>query len=135
MTVLIDGKLEDPLIKDKKVSLLGGVICGQKISMGLRDFPEAELELSMGLPEAVVVKSSRCGDFFFWLGTSAVPLGSLRVADNYPSDKQTPYYGYGQPDYVTGHAKGSGSSIHNINDFQSPCQLATNSEPLRHKQN
>ncbi|KAI8457642.1 hypothetical protein BY996DRAFT_6531208 [Phakopsora pachyrhizi] len=34
MTVLIDGKLEDPLIKDKKVSLLGGVICGQKISMG-----------------------------------------------------------------------------------------------------
>ncbi|CAH7686057.1 hypothetical protein PPACK8108_LOCUS20659 [Phakopsora pachyrhizi] len=33
MTVLIDGKLEDPLIKDKKVSLLGGVICGQKISM------------------------------------------------------------------------------------------------------
>ncbi|KAI8455129.1 hypothetical protein BY996DRAFT_6614273 [Phakopsora pachyrhizi] len=34
MTVLIDGKLEDPLIKDKKVSLLGRVICGQKISMG-----------------------------------------------------------------------------------------------------
>ncbi|KAI8449572.1 hypothetical protein BY996DRAFT_6511379 [Phakopsora pachyrhizi] len=34
MTVLIDGKLEDPLMKDKKVSLLGGVICGQKISMG-----------------------------------------------------------------------------------------------------
>ncbi|CAH7668805.1 hypothetical protein PPACK8108_LOCUS3361 [Phakopsora pachyrhizi] len=34
MTVLIDGKLENPLIKDKKVSLLGGVICGQKISMG-----------------------------------------------------------------------------------------------------
>ncbi|KAI8445166.1 hypothetical protein BY996DRAFT_6594253 [Phakopsora pachyrhizi] len=34
MTVLIDGKLEDPLIKGKKVSLLGGVICGQKISMG-----------------------------------------------------------------------------------------------------
>ncbi|KAI8453608.1 hypothetical protein BY996DRAFT_6592561 [Phakopsora pachyrhizi] len=34
MTVLIDVKLEDPLIKDKKVSLLGGVICGQKISMG-----------------------------------------------------------------------------------------------------
>ncbi|CAH7671038.1 hypothetical protein PPACK8108_LOCUS5789, partial [Phakopsora pachyrhizi] len=34
MTILIDGKLEDPLIKDKKVSLLGGVICGQKISMG-----------------------------------------------------------------------------------------------------
>ncbi|KAI8449636.1 hypothetical protein BY996DRAFT_6487372 [Phakopsora pachyrhizi] len=33
MTVLIYGKLEDPLIKDKKVSLLGGVICGQKISM------------------------------------------------------------------------------------------------------
>ncbi|CAH7683995.1 hypothetical protein PPACK8108_LOCUS17889 [Phakopsora pachyrhizi] len=34
MTVLIDGKLEDPLIKDKKISLLGRVICGQKISMG-----------------------------------------------------------------------------------------------------
>ncbi|CAH7683787.1 hypothetical protein PPACK8108_LOCUS17514 [Phakopsora pachyrhizi] len=44
MTVLIDGKLEDPLKKDKKVVpdedqfqrvvLLGGVICGQKISMG-----------------------------------------------------------------------------------------------------
>ncbi|CAH7686824.1 hypothetical protein PPACK8108_LOCUS21524 [Phakopsora pachyrhizi] len=34
MTVLIDGKLENPLIKDKKVSLLGGVICGQKVSMG-----------------------------------------------------------------------------------------------------
>ncbi|CAH7666085.1 hypothetical protein PPACK8108_LOCUS406 [Phakopsora pachyrhizi] len=34
MTVLIDVKLEDPLIKDKRVSLLGGVICGQKISMG-----------------------------------------------------------------------------------------------------
>ncbi|CAH7687152.1 hypothetical protein PPACK8108_LOCUS21894 [Phakopsora pachyrhizi] len=34
MTVLIDVKLEDPLIKDKKVSLLGGMICGQKISMG-----------------------------------------------------------------------------------------------------
>ncbi|CAH7669961.1 hypothetical protein PPACK8108_LOCUS4625 [Phakopsora pachyrhizi] len=34
MTVLIDDKLEDPLIKDKKVSLLGRVICGQKISMG-----------------------------------------------------------------------------------------------------
>ncbi|CAH7684743.1 hypothetical protein PPACK8108_LOCUS19165 [Phakopsora pachyrhizi] len=44
MTVLIDVKLEDPLIKDKKVVpdgdqfqrvvLLGGVICGQKISMG-----------------------------------------------------------------------------------------------------
>ncbi|KAI8442660.1 hypothetical protein BY996DRAFT_6541617 [Phakopsora pachyrhizi] len=34
MTVLIDGKLEDPLNKDKKVSLLGGVICGQRISMG-----------------------------------------------------------------------------------------------------
>ncbi|KAI8446169.1 hypothetical protein BY996DRAFT_8399715 [Phakopsora pachyrhizi] len=37
MTVLIDGKLEDPLIKDKKVSLLGGVICGQKISMEKKD--------------------------------------------------------------------------------------------------
>ncbi|CAH7684981.1 hypothetical protein BY996DRAFT_6557079 [Phakopsora pachyrhizi] len=36
MTVLIDVKLEDPLIKDKRVSLLGGVICGQKISMGGR---------------------------------------------------------------------------------------------------
>ncbi|CAH7666120.1 hypothetical protein PPACK8108_LOCUS441 [Phakopsora pachyrhizi] len=46
MTVLIDVKLEDPLIKDKKVVpdedqfqrgvLLGGVICGQKISMGLK---------------------------------------------------------------------------------------------------
>ncbi|KAI8456733.1 hypothetical protein BY996DRAFT_6515349 [Phakopsora pachyrhizi] len=34
MTVLIDGKLEDSLMKDKKVSLLGRVICGQKISMG-----------------------------------------------------------------------------------------------------
>ncbi|CAH7673315.1 hypothetical protein BY996DRAFT_6451989 [Phakopsora pachyrhizi] len=34
MTVLIDVKLEDPLIKDKKVSLLGGMTCGQKISMG-----------------------------------------------------------------------------------------------------
>ncbi|CAH7690220.1 hypothetical protein PPACK8108_LOCUS25503 [Phakopsora pachyrhizi] len=34
MTILIDGKLEDPLIKDKNVSLLGRVICGQKISMG-----------------------------------------------------------------------------------------------------
>ncbi|KAI8455672.1 hypothetical protein BY996DRAFT_6436704 [Phakopsora pachyrhizi] len=34
MTILIDVKLEDPLIKDKKVSLLGGVICGHKISMG-----------------------------------------------------------------------------------------------------
>ncbi|KAI8443363.1 hypothetical protein BY996DRAFT_6500931 [Phakopsora pachyrhizi] len=34
MTVLIDGKLEDPLNKDKKVSLLGGVICVQRISMG-----------------------------------------------------------------------------------------------------
>ncbi|CAH7686200.1 hypothetical protein PPACK8108_LOCUS20816 [Phakopsora pachyrhizi] len=37
MTVLIDGKLEDPLIKDKKVSLLGWVICGQRISMGMTD--------------------------------------------------------------------------------------------------
>ncbi|KAI8449635.1 hypothetical protein BY996DRAFT_6487370 [Phakopsora pachyrhizi] len=40
MTVLIDGKLEDPLIKDKKVSLLGGVICGQKISMEKKDLRE-----------------------------------------------------------------------------------------------
>ncbi|KAI8455233.1 hypothetical protein BY996DRAFT_6458610 [Phakopsora pachyrhizi] len=33
-------------------------------------------------------------------------------------DNQTPYYGYGQPEYVTGHAEGSGSSFHNIEDFQ-----------------
>ncbi|KAI8448725.1 hypothetical protein BY996DRAFT_6499593 [Phakopsora pachyrhizi] len=35
-----------------------------------------------------------------------------------PYDNQTPYYGYGQPDYVTGLVEGSGSSIHNIEDFQ-----------------
>ncbi|CAH7687768.1 hypothetical protein PPACK8108_LOCUS22604 [Phakopsora pachyrhizi] len=52
MTVLIDGKLEDPLNKDKKVSLLGGVICGQRISMGEgiegedeEDSPHSEYEL------------------------------------------------------------------------------------------
>ncbi|KAI8448160.1 hypothetical protein BY996DRAFT_8398029 [Phakopsora pachyrhizi] len=38
----------------------------------------------------------------------------------YPNDKQTPYYGYGQPDYVTGHAEGSGSSFHNFEDFHPP---------------
>ncbi|CAH7684594.1 hypothetical protein PPACK8108_LOCUS18867 [Phakopsora pachyrhizi] len=38
----------------------------------------------------------------------------------YPYDNQTPCYEYGQPDYVTGHAEGSGSSFHNIEDFQPP---------------
>ncbi|CAH7689792.1 hypothetical protein PPACK8108_LOCUS24932 [Phakopsora pachyrhizi] len=38
----------------------------------------------------------------------------------YPYDKQTPYYGYGKPDYVTGHTEGSGLSFHNIEDFQPP---------------
>ncbi|CAH7688357.1 hypothetical protein PPACK8108_LOCUS23311 [Phakopsora pachyrhizi] len=36
----------------------------------------------------------------------------------YPYDSQTPCYGFGQPDYVTGHAEGSGSSFHKIEDFQ-----------------
>ncbi|CAH7670788.1 hypothetical protein PPACK8108_LOCUS5523 [Phakopsora pachyrhizi] len=36
------------------------------------------------------------------------------------STKADTYYGYGQPDYVTGHAEGSGSSIHNIDEFQPP---------------
>ncbi|CAH7682441.1 hypothetical protein PPACK8108_LOCUS15343 [Phakopsora pachyrhizi] len=39
---------------------------------------------------------------------------------DYPYDNQTPYYVYVQPDYVTGHAEGSGSSIHNIDKFQPP---------------
>ncbi|KAI8448262.1 hypothetical protein BY996DRAFT_6582642 [Phakopsora pachyrhizi] len=38
----------------------------------------------------------------------------------YPYDKQTPYYGYGQPDYVTCHAEGSGSSFTNFEDNQPP---------------
>ncbi|KAI8456705.1 hypothetical protein BY996DRAFT_6585888 [Phakopsora pachyrhizi] len=38
----------------------------------------------------------------------------------YPYDNQTPYYGYGQPDYVTGHAECSGSIIHNIDYIQPP---------------
>ncbi|CAH7688988.1 hypothetical protein PPACK8108_LOCUS24039 [Phakopsora pachyrhizi] len=38
----------------------------------------------------------------------------------YPNDNQTPSYGYGQSDYVTGHAEGSGSSFHNFEDFQPP---------------
>ncbi|CAH7673617.1 hypothetical protein PPACK8108_LOCUS8499 [Phakopsora pachyrhizi] len=38
----------------------------------------------------------------------------------YPYDKQTPFYGYGQPDYVTGHAEGSGSSFHNFEDNLPP---------------
>ncbi|KAI8450498.1 hypothetical protein BY996DRAFT_6494864 [Phakopsora pachyrhizi] len=38
----------------------------------------------------------------------------------YPSDTQTPYYGCVQPDYVTGHAEGSGSTFHNFEDFQHP---------------
>ncbi|KAI8458723.1 hypothetical protein BY996DRAFT_6500205 [Phakopsora pachyrhizi] len=38
----------------------------------------------------------------------------------YPYDNQTPYYGYDQPKYVTGHAEGSGSSFHKIEDFQPP---------------
>ncbi|CAH7690896.1 hypothetical protein PPACK8108_LOCUS26360 [Phakopsora pachyrhizi] len=38
----------------------------------------------------------------------------------YPNDNQTPYYRYGQPDYFTGHVEGSGSSFHNIKDFQPP---------------
>ncbi|CAH7685207.1 hypothetical protein PPACK8108_LOCUS19692 [Phakopsora pachyrhizi] len=37
-----------------------------------------------------------------------------------PYDSQTPYYGYGQPDYVTGHAEGSGSSFHNFEDNLPP---------------
>ncbi|CAH7677468.1 hypothetical protein PPACK8108_LOCUS12621 [Phakopsora pachyrhizi] len=38
----------------------------------------------------------------------------------YPYDNQTPFYGYGQPDYVTGHAEGSGSSFHNFEDNLPP---------------
>ncbi|CAH7674751.1 hypothetical protein PPACK8108_LOCUS9683 [Phakopsora pachyrhizi] len=38
----------------------------------------------------------------------------------YTYDNQTPFYGYGQPDYVTGHAEGSGSSFHNFEDNQPP---------------
>ncbi|CAH7666925.1 expressed protein, partial [Phakopsora pachyrhizi] len=38
----------------------------------------------------------------------------------YPYDNQTPYYGYGQPEYVTGHAEGSGSSFHNFEDNLPP---------------
>ncbi|CAH7683847.1 hypothetical protein PPACK8108_LOCUS17615, partial [Phakopsora pachyrhizi] len=38
----------------------------------------------------------------------------------YSYDNQTPYYGYSQPDYVTGHAEGSGSSNHFIEYFQPP---------------
>ncbi|KAI8460207.1 hypothetical protein BY996DRAFT_6613007 [Phakopsora pachyrhizi] len=38
----------------------------------------------------------------------------------YPYDNQTPYYGYGQPDYVSGHAEGSGASLHNFEDIQPP---------------
>ncbi|CAH7682460.1 hypothetical protein PPACK8108_LOCUS15389 [Phakopsora pachyrhizi] len=40
--------------------------------------------------------------------------------DYYPHDNQTPYYVYGQPDYVTGHQEGSGSSIHKNKKFLPP---------------
>ncbi|CAH7688243.1 hypothetical protein PPACK8108_LOCUS23179 [Phakopsora pachyrhizi] len=38
----------------------------------------------------------------------------------YPYDNQTPYYGYGQPDCVTGHAEVSGSSFQNFEDIHPP---------------
>ncbi|CAH7689805.1 hypothetical protein PPACK8108_LOCUS24949 [Phakopsora pachyrhizi] len=38
----------------------------------------------------------------------------------YPYDNQTTYYCYGHPDYVTGHAEGSGSSFHNFEDNLPP---------------
>ncbi|CAH7690818.1 hypothetical protein PPACK8108_LOCUS26278 [Phakopsora pachyrhizi] len=69
MTVLIDGKLEDPLIKDKKVSLLGWVICGQKISMG----SVSEGSSCAGLAEAE--KKGQAGAGARWLGL--VRMGRL----------------------------------------------------------
>ncbi|CAH7673504.1 hypothetical protein PPACK8108_LOCUS8366 [Phakopsora pachyrhizi] len=54
MTVLIDDKLEDPLIKDKKVSLLGGAIFGQKISMGsVSEGSSCEREINKSVTEQI----------------------------------------------------------------------------------
>ncbi|CAH7675930.1 hypothetical protein PPACK8108_LOCUS11014 [Phakopsora pachyrhizi] len=40
-------------------------------------------------------------------------------------DNQSPYYGYGQPDYVTGHAEGSGSILMKSTHQEAPLKAYT----------
>ncbi|CAH7686952.1 hypothetical protein PPACK8108_LOCUS21666 [Phakopsora pachyrhizi] len=94
MTVLIDGKLEDPLIKGKKVSLLGGVICGQKISMGsvsegsscsMESFPKSGI--SSTLKKAHVQQEKRLNAQALTASKETILVTTTQLAFNLSSDQ------------------------------------------------